>query len=171
MIKKLYQKIISFLVLLGLLLSIIPIPIQKTFSAHELKLDSPSYWIDTTVSIDGYIYLNLLSPSLFKGQLRISTYPFTTNSDDLYLEINNKTGAPLIYKTDETERIPGKVFFSTFFNDIAIIVFEGYAENKNLPLNASNPKGSWGTKDGYCIVSSSTRDKAIKFLSFNNIIS
>jgi len=133
------------------LLFSIPIHIDKTLSAVEIKLDDPSYLQECTITITGSYHLNLFVDDTFEGAIAVSGYSQTL--EKISPVHFSKEGCPLFYRRfkegfyDEDGRLTrfeyclGRIMSGRFFHNVIIVVFS------NNPLDKDGgwkEHGSWG---------------------------
>jgi len=170
-----------FLILL-ILVSIIPIPINRTYDAVEIKLDDPNYIVQCQIKIQGRYHLNFLTDDMFAGKIIVSDYRSTNEiMSKVYI---SKDGWPLEYTyylgKDEDGRPITNTFFlghidsKNWFKEMAILVFSEnplYKDEGGKALSSTGTWGRWTASEGYCIVPLATnREEAIDKLLKMGII-
>lgn len=166
--------------ILVILLYVIPIPINKTFDAIEIKLDDPSYIVPCKIKVYGKYYKNLFTDDYFNGHIIVSNYKLT--NEKMRKVYFLKDGCPLEYYYDTgrydsygnkiyEEYILGHLYSKTWFRRMTISVYRNNALNKEGNGKINGNWGGWSTIDGYCIVTNATtREEAINILLKNKVI-
>lgn len=166
--------------ILVILLYVMPIPINRTFDAIEIKLDDPSYIVPCKIKVYGKYYKNLFTDDVFNGQIIVSNYKLTNQKMRKVYFL--KDGCPLEYYYDTgrydsdghkiyEEYSLGHLYSKSWFRRMIIGVYDNNALNKDGNGKVNGDWGGWSTIDGYCIVTNaSTREEAINILLKNKII-
>lgn len=148
----------------------VPIPINKTYNAKEIKLDDPTYVVDRQIEVSGYYYINLFTTDVFKGRITVSGYPRTATAQmDMRSISINRDGAVLDYyytqSRDEAQaknHLFGMVFSKRLLGEMCILPYtQNYTERDVFP----RPYGGWDTASGYCIAAGvSSREQVLDLL-------
>ncbi|MCX7903498.1 MAG: hypothetical protein N2486_03200 [Caloramator sp.] len=169
-----------FIIIIALLVFFIPIPINKTYDAIEIKLDDPSYIVRCQVKIHGKYYKNLFINDAFDGQIAVSDYKLT--NEKMRKVYFLKDGCPLEYYHDTgrkdsnghriyEEYILGRIYSKSWFRGMTICVYNDNPLNKNVGWKVEGDWGGWDNQHGYCIVPNATsREEALNILSKNKVI-
>lgn len=116
---------------LGAVLLSVPIPVERTIHAIEIKQNDPSYCVEREVTIQGVYNLNLLRPHRYSGTLSISGYEETVAPNQLwpiyfydcdllrYYWEEQITGSP---RNEQYEVWRGVLYSEFDFQNAAIIV-------------------------------------------------
>jgi len=153
---------LSLVLLAVILLFSIPIPMDRTFNAIEIKLDDPSYLRECTITITGSYHLNLFSDDTFVGSIAVSGYSQTLEAmDTVYL---SKEGCPLYYHRYEDgindedgrprrlEYSLGNITSGRFLHKLVIAVYSDNPLDKDVGWREGGSWGVWNERNGYCIV-------------------
>ena len=159
------RKIITFgslvCIVLLLFLSVVPIPVHKTLSAIEIKLDDPSYSEMCDITINGFYHFNPLSVDFFEGSISVSGYSQTTQT--MARVRFHKDGTALYYNRmaddlsdgNEQKRLEyclGRLMSKRFFRNMVITVFSENPLDKGQGWKEGGSWGTWNERNGYCIV-------------------
>jgi len=172
---------LSFVLLAVVLLFTIPIKINKTLSAIEIKLDDPSYLQECNITITGFYHLNLFVDDTFEGAIAVSGYSQTLEKmSTVHL---SKEGCSLYYHRfeeglyDEDGRLKrfeyslGNIMIGRFFNNMVIAVYSDNPLDKDRGWKEYGSWGTWNERDGYCIVSNvSSYEEAVQTLLARGVI-
>ena len=153
--KKLERQKIHLLVAvaLGVLISltvislVVPIPVEKTIQAIEIKLDDPSYCVEREITIRGTYHLNVSSPHRYSGILSISGYEETVEPNQLW-PISFRDDGEIFgyYWEEEIAGSPRKeyhtawsgIIYSEFGFKNALIIVGSQSENGNYRYPSGN---------------------------------
>ena len=80
--KKTLFKLIIILLLLVLLITMIPIPVRKTYQAMLGSSDNSIEYTSVTITLDGSYHINLWKAGSFSGTLEVSGYPVISTELD-----------------------------------------------------------------------------------------
>lgn len=127
----------------------VPIPINKTYNAKEIKLDNPTYVVDRQIEVSGYYYINLFTTDVFKGRITVSGYPRTAT-------------AQMDMRSIRASASIAMVFSKGLLGEMRILPYtQNYTEKDVFP----RPYGGWDTASGYCIAAGvSSREQVLDLL-------
>lgn len=134
----------------------IPIPMERTISAVEIRLDDPDYAAPRQIHLSGTYHVNLFSPDAFYGHIAVSGYAVTEKV--MAPVLCTDRGANLTYYFEEIGTLEKTVEFGYLFADRGM---------RNLCICMVRPAGNggtWDAADGRCIVSAPSRGHAVALL-------